>query len=144
MTYRDEGLMIEMPDLERISARLRDAGGMLMLHAEDNTMAEERIATILQSGHTSPIYHARSKPPEVENAAIRSAIKMTRETGGRTFIVHLTTAEGTELTMEKGERPVSIQYGMADEPGRWDHWPTGMASTTAIENSVEGRLVIGP
>ena len=51
---------------------------------------------------------------------------------------------GTDLHMEKGEREVSIQYGMADEPGRWDHWPTGMVNTTAVEETVEGTLVIEP
>ncbi len=50
---------------------------------------------------------------------------------------------GTDLFMEKRERPVSTQYGMADEPGRWDHWPTGMVTTTAVEETVQGRLVVG-
>lgn len=57
--------------------------------------------------------------------------------------IRVTSDEGTDLTMEKGERLVPIQYGMADEPGRWDHWPTGMVNTTAIEETVEGKLVIG-
>jgi 2,5-dihydroxypyridine 5,6-dioxygenase len=57
--------------------------------------------------------------------------------------IRLTSEEGTDLVMEKRDRPVPIQYGMADEPGRWDHWPTGMVSTTAVEESVEGTLVIG-
>jgi 2,5-dihydroxypyridine 5,6-dioxygenase len=57
--------------------------------------------------------------------------------------LRLTSEEGTDLVMEKGKRPVPIQYGMADEPGRWDHWPTGMVNTTVIEESVEGTLVIG-
>ena len=46
--------------------------------------------------------------------------------------------------MSKAGRSVSIQYGMADQPGRWDHWPTGLICTTAEEESVEGTLVIGP
>ena len=57
--------------------------------------------------------------------------------------IRVTSDEGTDLTMDKGERAVPIQYGMADEPGRWDHWPTGMVNTTAIEETVEGKLVIG-
>jgi 2,5-dihydroxypyridine 5,6-dioxygenase len=58
--------------------------------------------------------------------------------------LRVTSADGTDLTMDKADRPVPIQYGMADEPGRWDHWPTGMVNTTVVEDSVEGRLVIGP
>jgi 2,5-dihydroxypyridine 5,6-dioxygenase len=58
--------------------------------------------------------------------------------------IRIISEDGTDLTMDKGSRPVSIQYGMADEPGRWDHWPTGLITTTVIEESVEGILVIGP
>jgi 2,5-dihydroxypyridine 5,6-dioxygenase len=57
--------------------------------------------------------------------------------------IRITSEEGTDLTMSKADRPVSIQYGMADKPGRWDHWPTGLITTTAVEETVEGRLVVG-
>ncbi len=70
MTYRQEGLMIEAPDLRRILAGLRDAGGMLMVHAEDNALIEANIPRFLDAGLTSAIYHAESKPPQVENRAI--------------------------------------------------------------------------
>lgn len=97
MTYRGEGLLIEDPDLRKVQAALRDAGGMLLVHAEDNDLAEEMIPPFLESGRTSPPYHAESKPPIVENTAIENCIKMVRDVGGRLFIVHLTTKEGVEL-----------------------------------------------
>ena len=56
----------------------------------------------------------------------------------------ITSEDGTDLAMTRGKRLVSIQYGMADAPGRWDHWPTGLITTTVIEELVEGMLVIGP
>ncbi len=43
--------------------------------------------------------------------------------------IRITSEDGTDLTMSKADRPVSIQYGMADKPGRWDHWPTGLITT---------------
>jgi len=58
--------------------------------------------------------------------------------------LRVVTGTGAELHMEKAERRVHLQYGMADRPGRWDHWPTGMVSTTAVEETVEGTLVVGP
>jgi 2,5-dihydroxypyridine 5,6-dioxygenase len=58
--------------------------------------------------------------------------------------VRITSEDGTDLAMEKTGRNIAIQYGMADQPGRWDHWPTGMVTTTPIEDTVEGTLVIGP
>lgn len=97
MTYRGEGLLIEDRELRQVQAALRDAGGMLLVHAEDNDLAEEMIPNYLESGRTSPIYHAESKPPIVENIAIENCIKMVRDVGGRLFVVHLTTKEGVEL-----------------------------------------------
>ena len=97
MTYRQEGLLIEEPDLRCILAGLRDAGGMLLVHAEDNDLIEARLPHFLGTGRTSAIHHAASKPPEVENKAIARCIEMVRDIGGRLFIVHLTTAEGVEM-----------------------------------------------
>ncbi|MCP4424465.1 MAG: dihydropyrimidinase [Chloroflexi bacterium] len=97
MTYRQEGLMIEPSDLRCILAGLRDAGGMLLVHAEDNDLIEASIPRFLEAGLTNPIYHAESKPPPVENKAIADCIQMARDVGGRLFIVHLTTAEGVAM-----------------------------------------------
>jgi len=97
MTYRQEGLMIEPPDLRHILAGLRDAGGMLLVHAEDNDLIEASIPRFLEEGLTSAIYHAESKPPPIENKAIADCIQMVRDVGGRLFIVHLTTSEGVAM-----------------------------------------------
>jgi dihydropyrimidinase len=70
---------------------------MLLVHAEDNDMLEENIPHMINSGLTEPIYHAKSRPPETENKAIRRCIQVARETGGRLFIVHMATADGAEL-----------------------------------------------
>jgi dihydropyrimidinase len=97
MTYRDEGLLIEEPDLRRILAKLRDAGGMLLVHAEDNDLIEDSLPRFIEAGLTAPPHHTKSKPPEVENKAIARCIQMARDVGGRLFIVHMTTAEGVDM-----------------------------------------------
>ena len=105
MTYRSDGLLMEDEDLVRIVRRLTEAGGMLMLHAEDNDAIEANVPRLVGEGKTAPIFHARSKPPEVETEAIRRIVAMARETGGRFFIVHLASPGGLELVagaMEEG------------------------------------------
>jgi 2,5-dihydroxypyridine 5,6-dioxygenase len=56
--------------------------------------------------------------------------------------LRVTSDAGTDLTMEKGNRPAGAQYGISDIPGRWDHWPSGLVATAPIEGSVDGTLVI--
>lgn len=97
MTYREDGLMVEMDDLMRISKGIRDAGGMLLVHAEDNDMLEHGVRSMIDAGLTGFIYHARSRPPESEDKAIRDCVRLARETGVRMFIVHMATAKGAEL-----------------------------------------------
>ncbi len=97
MTYRKEGLMVEAEELKHILKAMRDAGGMLLVHAEDNEIIEENIQRLIRSGKTQPVFHAKSRPPEAEERAINRCIQLVRETYGRLFIVHLASAEGLEL-----------------------------------------------
>jgi 2,5-dihydroxypyridine 5,6-dioxygenase len=58
--------------------------------------------------------------------------------------IHLRSAAGTDLRLRKGDRKGMFQCGIADEPGRWDHWPSGLVTCAPLEDSAEGRLVIEP
>lgn len=108
MTYREEGLLTEDEALKRIARHITEAGGMLMLHAEDNTMIEKNVPRMIEEGQTAAIYHARSKPPEVETEAIRRIVGMAEETGGRFFIVHLASSDGLDLITEARGRGLDV------------------------------------
>jgi dihydropyrimidinase len=89
--------MVEDPELMRIMEKMRDSDGMLMVHAEDNDIIEKNISRMIACGLTQSIYHAKSRPPEAENLAIDRCIKLAQQTGGRLFIVHMSTDRGVEL-----------------------------------------------
>lgn len=65
------------------------------------------------------------------DARLRAAKKM-----------HITSAAGTDLRVELGQFKPLPEYGFADEPGHWDHWPSGFISTWPNERSAQGRVVI--
>lgn len=108
LTYRKEGLMVGHDDLKAALRALDRAGGMLLVHAEDNDALETNIPRLLAKGLVQPIYHARSRPPEVETAAVRKAVEAARETGGRLFIVHLASAEGLDLVAAARREGVDV------------------------------------
>ena len=108
MTYRDEGLLIEDNDLKRILTALREAGGMLLVHAEDNEIIEANVPAMIDSGKVDSSYHARSRPVEAENNAIRRCIRMVEETGGKLFVVHMATADGIEMIKDARERGLNV------------------------------------
>jgi len=58
--------------------------------------------------------------------------------------VRVSSVAGTDLTYRCGEYPVMSQYGMADEPGRFDHWGVGLVHTFPNEGSACGQVVVQP
>ena len=58
--------------------------------------------------------------------------------------MRVTSRAGSDFTLRKDGRGAHAQWGVADVPGRWDHWPSGMVACAPLENSAEGRYVIAP
>ena len=53
-------------------------------------------------------------------------------------------ANGTDLVYRLGCYPTITEWGYTDEPGRWDHWPSGFVFTGAYDDGVDGRIVLDP
>lgn len=58
--------------------------------------------------------------------------------------IHITSAAGTDVRYRLGQYPVISEYGYTDEPGRWDHFPSGFAFTQGNDGEIEGRVVLAP
>ena len=58
--------------------------------------------------------------------------------------IRVTSAAGSDYVMRKDGRKGAYQCGIADERGRWDHWPSGLVTCAPIEDSAEGRYVVEP
>lgn len=68
---------------------------------------------------------------ELSRTMLQSAKKM-----------RITSPGGTDVTYGLSQYPVISEYGYTDEPGRWDHWPSGFAFTQATDGEVEGTVVL--
>ena len=60
--------------------------------------------------------------------------------------LHITSAAGTDLTVDiSGDNiPITRQWGYVDEPGRWDHWPSGFMACFPRDRSGRGTIVLQP
>lgn len=120
-TYRQAGMMIRWPQFRQVLAAIRDAGGLLMLHAEDNDLIERDTEAHLKAGRLDPIYHARSRTPEAEARAIQRAAEIAGELEAELYIVHLSSAAGLEAGLRARRQGVRIyletcpQYLLLDE-----------------------------
>jgi 2,5-dihydroxypyridine 5,6-dioxygenase len=63
------------------------------------------------------------------------------EAAGR---LRVTDEAGTDVTYELGEFGYLHQYGMADEPGRWDHFASALVGTVGNTGGVNGTVVLKP
>lgn len=87
------------------------------------------------------------EPPEVlvrllptvqDRRRVREAA--TRIDGAKEMLI--VSDAGTDLRCRLGEHPAVRAYGFADEPGRWDHWPSGLVLALPNEGSATGTIVV--
>lgn len=87
------------------------------------------------------------EPPEVLCRLVPTEADRTRVQAAARRIeaakqMHITSDAGTDLRCELGEFPAISEYGFVDEPGRWDHWPSGFVLTWPNEGQSQGRVVL--
>jgi 2,5-dihydroxypyridine 5,6-dioxygenase len=87
------------------------------------------------------------EPPEillrmVPNEADRLRVKTAATRLERARVMEVQSPAGTDMRFDLGQYPVITEYGLVDEPGRWDHWPSGFLFTWPNEGQSEGTLVI--
>jgi 2,5-dihydroxypyridine 5,6-dioxygenase len=75
--------------------------------------------------------------PQVTEHARRSGELLA---GSRSM--RFTSPSGTDLHVGTADRPVTVQYGYTDTPGRWDHFGTALAALAPAEGEGEGEYVL--
>ena len=111
------------------------------------------LMTLLFSPEQHEILQAGTKillavePPEilarlVPTEADRTRVKAAAAKIGQAKEMHIVSDAGTDLRCALGEFPVISEYGYVDEPGRWDHWPSGFPLTWPNELQTNGSIVL--
>ena len=97
------------------------SGALVMVHAENGDAIDVLVREALSQGHTEPIHHALTRPPELEGEATNRAIQLARIAGSPLYVVHVTCREAVE--------PIR----RAREQG-WDVW--GESCTQSVFRSI--------
>ncbi|WP_250503244.1 MULTISPECIES: 2,5-dihydroxypyridine 5,6-dioxygenase [unclassified Caballeronia] len=111
------------------------------------------LMTLLFSPEQLDILKAGTKillavePPEVltrlvPTPADRERVLAARARIARAKEMHIVSAAGTDFRCPLGEFEPIAEYGFVDEPGRWDHWPSGFALTFPNDGKAHGRIAI--
>jgi dihydropyrimidinase len=93
-------LMIDDGALYEVLLKCKQAGALVMIHAENGDVLDVLINDFLSQGKTDPKYHALSRPPEAEGEATGRGIALARMAGAPIYIVHLTCKEALNKVKE--------------------------------------------
>jgi dihydropyrimidinase len=121
MAYKG-ALMVDDETLYRAMEVAAKSGALVMVHAENGDVVDILVREALEAGHTAPLHHALTRPPEAEGEATNRAIQLAHLAGAPLYVVHVTCREAVE--------PIA----RAREAG-WDVW--GETCTQYFFNSLD-------
>src|SRR5256884_4442476 len=104
MAYKG-ALMVDDETLFKTMEVAADTGALVMVHAENGDAIDVLVKKALAEGHTDPVWHARTRPPETEGEATNRAIQLARVAGAPLYVVHVSCKESIEpiaIAREKG------------------------------------------
>ena len=111
MIYESEGWQSDYRAMFGTLEKMRDLGAMLLVHAESSRVLDE----LIERHHTPELMqkygarlHPMTRPNYIESEAIQRAVKWCEVTGGQLYIVHMSTAEGSDIVKDAQARGVPV------------------------------------
>ncbi len=96
-------------------------GALVMVHAENGDVIEYLTQQALAEGKTDPIYHAKTRPPQLEGEATGRAATLTALADSQLYVVHVTCQQAVEQIIEARNKGFRVfgetcpQYLLLDE-----------------------------
>jgi dihydropyrimidinase len=107
MAYKNV-LQADDGTLYRTLLSAKKHGALVMVHAENGDVIDYLIKEALRLGNTDPIYHALTRPPELEGEATGRAIRLTELADSRLYVVHVTCAEAVKQIAKARDQGLEI------------------------------------
>ena len=111
MIYASEGWQSDDAAMFGTLEQMAELGSMLLVHAESARVLDELIARWhtpeLMRKHGATL-HAITRPNFIEAEAIQRAVMWSQVTGGQLYVVHMSTAEGTDIVQAAQARGVPV------------------------------------
>lgn len=111
MIYAKAGLQSDDAAIFSALEQTARYGGIVTVHAESAAVLEllvERYHNKANMKKYGAYCHALSRPNFIEAEAISRAVRWAQATGGRLYIVHMSTAEGVEIVRQAKARGVKV------------------------------------
>jgi len=110
---------------------------MMLLHSPEQEQILKTGTRILLAVEPPEVL-ARMLPTEADKGRVLAAEQLLKKARS----IHVKSRAGSDFRAALGQYPSVTEYGFADEPGRWDHWPSGFLFSWPNEETAEGVLVL--
>jgi dihydropyrimidinase len=107
MTY---GYMCDDGQRYGTMCEVAEHGGMSVVHAEDDAIANWLTAKYLREGKNHGAYISEVRGPVVEEAAVRRALFLAEKAGSPLYVLHMAAGDGVRALAEARERGLPF-YG---------------------------------
>ncbi|MEM1664696.1 MAG: allantoinase AllB [Zestosphaera sp.] len=94
--------------LYEILSKASRLGITVAFHAEDHQLVSHFTNKVKSSGRVDPQAHEDARPPIAEELAIMKLILMSKKTGGRVHILHMSSRESVELLREALREGINV------------------------------------
>ncbi len=108
MAYKGTPLYSEDDDLFEVLQLSKDAGVLVLVHAENGDVIAKLQEQALARGDIAPRFHALTRPPQVEAEATGRAIRLAEVAGAPILIVHVSCAPALEEIHRAHERGQTV------------------------------------
>ena len=125
MAYKG-ALMVDDETLFRTMEVAAATGALVMVHAENGDAIDVLVKKALAEGHTEPLWHALTRPPETEGEATNRAIQLAHVAGSPLYVVHVSCLESVE--------PIAAARAKG-----WDVWGETCTQYLFIDQTFLGR-----
>ncbi len=85
--------MVDDETIFRVLRRSAHIGGLVMVHAENGIVIDLLVHEAIAAGHTTPAYHAQTRPALLEGEATQRAITLAKQAEAPIYIVHVSCAD---------------------------------------------------
>jgi 2,5-dihydroxypyridine 5,6-dioxygenase len=95
-------------------------------------------ARVLAISHEHPEILERCLPQAEDETPVRQAMRLLKSSKS----MHVSSAAGTDLTIDLGGARVGGVWGFTNKPGTLSHWPGGLVLAFPAAGTVNGVLVL--
>lgn len=110
---------------------------MMLLHSPEQEQILKSGTRILLAVEPPEVL-ARMLPSLEDKARVEASQRLLEQASN----MRVKSGAGTDFYLQLGQYPAIAEYGFVDEPGRWDHWPSGFLFSWPNEGTAEGTLVL--